>query len=433
MVISCTWPAYAQRVHNATKDWEEKGWWYFDAVKKRLMARHPLFVTYEPMRKATAEWMQRIVGENSVQHHASQSRHKQAYKTSFFSRRPDPANISEHLYLMREKLVDISPKDLRLGKVHPSSLSDYLYAAWVGYLNQLYSYVEKAAQLFVKTLDSQPNLKQAPKEFAKRLEWSDFNVWMQNQSREPVLAAEEASSRITLNPKALPEFRVNNTGGLEVRMPEPERLLKTMPEDFQRRLCFSHYQQWLHVRPDDFRFPSQVKIPIVRVRYKQPVNDNSVAVGPKTIPGWNGEHVYIKRDGYWEVRLMPYACGPGVVPVFVPRWRKDKPFSAYEFDAKAEPLLIIRKDQMLKLERDYSAAYPAGEYLVEVLGEHQVTLAKAHVANTNEARLANDFPATGFKPYWHKLIPALGFQFPKAVKVAEESNEEEEDDESDEK
>lgn len=430
MVISCTWPAYAQRVHNATKDWQDKGWWYFDKVKNQLMSRHPLFESFEPMKLAVTEWMNRQITENRVQHHASKSNHRQAYKTSFFSRRQENANPDRHFYLMREKLLDISPKDLRLRKVHPPEFSDYLYTAWDGYLGKLYTYVERAAAGFLKTFVAHTNVKLAAKQFANRLDWADFRAWLKDKSKEPILAVGEASDRITLNTKAMPEFKKDQAGEWVVKLPEPEKLLKTMPEDFQKRLCFSHYQKWLQDRTAGFDFPNNVIIPIVRVRYRQPVNDNSVAVGPKTIPGWNGGRVYVKREGYREVRLMPSAHGTGVVPVFVPRWRNDKPFSAYDFDATAKPLLTVRKDQTLKLQHDYSESYPAGDYLVEVLGEHQVTLTKAHIVNTREAKTANDFPATGFKPYWHKLIPALGFTFPKEVSVVEENGkgEEENDD-----
>lgn len=427
MVISCTWPAYAQRVHNATKNWEDKGWWYFDKVKNQLMSRHPLFENFEPMKLAVTEWMNRLIAENRIQHHASKSKHRQSYKTSFFSRRPEKPNTGEHFYLMREKLLDVSPKDLRLRKVHPPEFSDYLYAAWDKYLENLYSYVEKAAAGFLKTFDAHTNVKFAARQFSNRLEWSDFRAWLKDKSKEPVLAKDEAENRITLNPKAIPEFKKNQAGEWTVKLPEPEKLIKTLPEDFQRQLCFSHYQKWSQERPSGFDFPEKVIIPIVRVRYRQPVNDNSVAVGPKTMPGWDGGRVYVKRDGYQEVRLMPYAKGAGVVPVLVPRWRKDKPFSEYEFIADAKPLLTIRKNQVVKLQNDYSPNYKAGDYLVEVLGEHQPTLNKPHIVNTKEARIANDFPATGFKPYWHKLIPALGFIFPKEIHAVENVGEGEED------
>ena len=90
------------------KIWQDKGWWYFDKVKNQLMSRHPLFETFEPMKSAATDWMNRQITENRVQHHASKSNHRQAYKTSFFSRRQESANPDENFYLMREKLLDIS-------------------------------------------------------------------------------------------------------------------------------------------------------------------------------------------------------------------------------------------------------------------------------------------------------------------------------------
>ena len=228
----------------------------------------------------------------------------------------------------------------------------------------------------------------------------------------------------------MPEFKKDQTGQWVVKLPEPEKLLKTMPEDFQKRLCFSHYQKWLRDGSVGFDFPDSVIIPIVRVRYRQPVADRLIQSRsvPKQFPaGMADVRLCEARRISRSESLMPSAHGAGVVPVFVPRWRKDKPFSAYDFVAAAKPLLTVRKDQTLKLQHDYSENYPAGDYLVEVLGEHQVTLTKAHIVNTREAKTANDFPATGFKPYWHKLIPALGFAFPKEVSVVEENGKDEQE------
>jgi len=428
MVIACTWPAYAQRVHNATKDWQDKGWWHLDPVKKRLMARHPLFPNYQPMKEAVAGWMDRLIAESRIKHHASQSKHKQSCKTMFFSQRPDPKKPGQNFYLMREKLADISPKDLRLRKVYPPSLSDYLYTAWDCYLGNLCTYTEKAAHIFARSFDSRTPLKHADKEFAKRLEWADFLAWTDDQDRDPILAAKEAESRITLNPKALPEFRREDDSSVTVQMPEAEKLLKTMPEDFQKRICFAHYQRWREKPTGDFEFPAAVKIPIVRVRYRQPVSDNSVSKGPKSMPGYAGGRVYLKRGQLREVRLMPIVRGPGVIPVFVPQWRNDKTFAANDYDASAKPALVIRKDSVLRLVKDYSERYRAGDYLVVAFGEVQLHLTQAHVANTKEARVANNLPASGFQAYWHLLIPALGFEYPKNAAVSEELENDEEDD-----
>ena len=232
----------------------------------------------------------------------------------------------------------------------------------------------------------------------------------------------------------MPDFKKEPDGRLAVKMPEPEKLLKTMPEDFRRRLCFAHYQNWMEKRPVKFAFPpeAEVKIPIVRVRYRQPVNDNSVAIGPKTIPGYGGGHVYVKRGPRREVRLMPYAHGDGVVPVSVPYAKEDKPFSNYEFHPDAKPVMILRKGDIVRFTKDYNPAYPAGDYVVTVLGESVVKFALPHVANTKEALLANGFPKSGLQAKWHLLIPALGFQFPSAAAIAEGGNDDEEEEDADE-
>ena len=52
------------------------------------MSRHPLFGSFELMKSAVTEWMNRQITENRIRHHASKSNHGRAYKTSFFSQRP---------------------------------------------------------------------------------------------------------------------------------------------------------------------------------------------------------------------------------------------------------------------------------------------------------------------------------------------------------
>src|SRR5205814_1351741 len=131
-------------------------------------------------------------------------------------------------------LADISPKGLRLRKVYPPSLSDYLYTASDSYLGKLYAYTEKAANVFAQSFEPNTSLRQAGKDFPKRLDWDDFLAWSKDETREPVLPAEDDADRIALNPKALPEFRKDNGTSINVRMPQPEKLLKKMPEDFQK-------------------------------------------------------------------------------------------------------------------------------------------------------------------------------------------------------
>ena len=121
------------------------------------MSRHPLFENFEPMKLAVTEWMARLISENRVQHHASKSRHGQAYKTSFFSQRPDTANCWRTSYLdARKSFWKFLRKTCVSAKFIPPDSSDYLYAAWDGYLEKLYTYVEKAAAGFPKTLTPIP-------------------------------------------------------------------------------------------------------------------------------------------------------------------------------------------------------------------------------------------------------------------------------------
>ena len=68
----------------------------------------------------------------------------------------------------------------------------------------------------------------------------------------------------------MPEFKKNQAGEWIVKLPEPEKLLKTIPEDFSATACFSHYQKWSELPFGDFFFPKTSLFPIVRVRYRQP-------------------------------------------------------------------------------------------------------------------------------------------------------------------
>ena len=133
-----------------------------------------------------------------------------------------------------------------------------------------------------------------------------------------------------------------------------------------------------------------------------------------------------------EVRLLPYAHGNGVVPVFVPYAKQDKPFSNYEFISNAKPVMTLRKRAIVRFTKDYNPAYPAGDYVVTVLGESVVKFILPHVVNTKEALLANGFPKSGLQAKWHLIIPALGFQFPSAAANAEGGNDDEEEEDADE-
>ena len=171
-------------------------------VKNQLMSRHPLFETFEPMKSAATDWMNRQITENRVQHHASKSNHRQAYKTSFFSRRQESANPDENFYLMREKLLDISLKNLiaSVKFIHLNfPITSILLGMdiWKNFMPML----KKTATGFLKTFDVHTNVKLAAKQFSNRLDWSDFRGWLKDKSKEPILAVKEANDRITLKHK----------------------------------------------------------------------------------------------------------------------------------------------------------------------------------------------------------------------------------------
>lgn len=124
---------------------------------------------------------------------------------------------------------------------------------------------------------------------------------------------------------------------------------------------------------------------------------------------------------------MPHLKEAGVVPVFVPYAKRDKPYSNYEFVRDAMPVMVLRKQCIVRFVKDYSSTYMSGNYVVLVLGESVVKFTLPYVVNTKEALMANGLPKSGLQAKWHLLIPALGFEFPKNIAVAEQVAEEQED------
>jgi hypothetical protein len=179
-----------------------------------------------------------------------------------------------------------------------------------------------------------------------------------------------------------------------------------VPTSFTSRLCFAHFQQWRAEQAPPFAWPVQIKIPIRSVRLISVKDDTAV------VPFSRGTHAYVKRTGFKEVRIYPAEDGKGFVPVFVPYSKADKPASARPIRPKARPVAIMRKGQIVKLQKPLAAGAPAGSYRVLVIGQEQVKLLPPHVANEDEAKLAFQLPRSGLQPYWPEFIRCLGHELP---------------------
>jgi len=417
MVISCTLPWLARKIVDKGET-EEGGliWWRMDATDKKARAWNPLFPGPNAFRSVVERWLTDI----HVRHHMRQDSHRQAAKTTFYSKR------GADIYLAREDIGSITPADLTSGpnrpvRVHPVELGSYLWQLWSGYVNDLRNYVLAV----VATVKSQHNFdghssKDALKAVSEKLCYQAFESWRAQQAPTPALP-ETAASPLRLEPgsiKVSKDYMVGGTPDYEVA--EGADFFKALPADFTRRLCFAAFQRWREKGAGEAPvMPASVRIPIRKVRYRAKLSDEQAVIGPRSMPGRNGGHVYVARTDFREVRLMRSADGTGYLPVFVPLGRSYQPFSPYgEYRPDEKPALVIRKRQVLTLVQDYNEKCRAGEYVLEKFGSAQVTISYSHVARSIDARKAFGLPGKAFQPYWDKLIPALGFSWPTNVTSA---------------
>ena len=407
MVITCTLPWLARRVIDRGENVQgDLIWWKLDEQTRARRAINPVFPSDNAFRSVAEQWRDQM----DVRHHVANATHKQPAKTTFYSRRDLDKFIS------REEVTCLTPKDLhtegnRKCRVHPEELGRYLHLLWTSYSEDLLRYLAAARDAWVKehpiTKDNQEDVL---KEFKKRLCFTAFESWRvtdrQSAPELPIMPVQHL--RLDGNFKTV----IQEYHGT-IELPPRQKLFKRLTPDFARRLCFTSFQKWrAKKQPDAPAFPVQVRIPIPKVRYVAKLNLDNAVPGPKTMPGYGGHSVYVQRTDFREVRMMPATAGDGYVPVFVPLAAQYPLFSPFgNYVNEAEAVLTIRKRQRIKLVQDYNESIKAGEYVIEVLGAGQVTINLAHVARPKEARAAFGLPATGYKPYWKLLLPAMGIKF----------------------
>ncbi|MEK7675810.1 MAG: type II CRISPR RNA-guided endonuclease Cas9 [Verrucomicrobiota bacterium] len=187
---------------------------------------------------------------------------------------------------------------------------------------------------------------------------------------------------------------------------ELKKTNKHLPENFAKKLCFSHFQRWRADFAPAFRWPEKVNIPIKSVRLVAIKDDRAV------VPFSKGTRAYVERTGFKEVRIHPSEDGKSFVPVFVPYWKGDSPFSSYSFAPNSKPVAVIHKGQVVELKKALAAGAPAGKYRVLVMGQEQIKILPPHVANKDEAKIAFQLPKSGLQPYWPEFIRCIGYELP---------------------
>lgn len=199
----------------------------------------------------------------------------------------------------------------------------------------------------------------------------------------------------------------DESGNLEAEL---KRTKGCVSENFTSRLCFAHFQRWRERvkrgQNVEFTWPAIVKIPIRSVKLISVKDDMAVV---RFAPGTAG---YVKRTGFKEVRIHLSADGKSYVPVFVPYWRKDQPFSPKPVRPGSRPVLIIRRGMVLETKRPFSNGWGPGKFRVLSTKQSDVQILPDWLANKADALQAAGLPKTGLRPSWSELIRALGYELP---------------------
>ena len=179
-----------------------------------------------------------------------------------------------------------------------------------------------------------------------------------------------------------------------------------VPENFTRKLCFSHFQQWRADSAPTFYWPKKNKIPIRNVRLISVKDDTAV------VPFSPGTHAYVKRTSFKEVQIFLAEDGKSFVPVFVPHWKKDKPLLGQPIMPSSKPIAVIQRGQTVEIKKALAAGSPPGKYRVITTMQAQVKLVPAHLQNKPETLVAFGMKSFGANPPWSDFIRALGYELP---------------------
>jgi hypothetical protein len=188
-----------------------------------------------------------------------------------------------------------------------------------------------------------------------------------------------------------------------------------LPENFTRKLCFSHFQQWRADNAPAFYWPKEVKIPIRNVRLISVKDDTAV------VPFSPGTHAYVRRTGFKEVQVFLAEDEKSFVPVFIPYWKGDKLITETPIRKHGKPVAVIRRGMVVETKKPFSTGQPPGKYRVLVTGQNQLRLLPHYVANKEEAIVSFGLGKKGLQPYWPDFVRALGYELPHPPSVKSQS------------
>jgi len=233
-------------------------------------------------------------------------------------------------------------------------------------------------------------------------------------SREPIIALKPAdlkspkTGKSKIFPPELGDYLASAWEKYCETEPEWEKQIKAnnkcLPEAFQKRLCFSDFQQWRADGAPAFIWPKQVKIPIKRVGYIGVEDDSAVAPAS---PGTKG---FVARGSFREVRLHPSEDGKSLVPVFVPLWRLDKPIPKAPIKTDSESVAVIRRGQTVEIKNSPGRNTPVGKYRVASTMQQNIKLLPVYLADIKEALKASGFLENGVNISWDTFIKSAGYE-----------------------
>jgi hypothetical protein len=190
----------------------------------------------------------------------------------------------------------------------------------------------------------------------------------------------------------------------------------SVPGSFTNKLCFAHFQQWRAKGAPEFTWPKEVKIPIRNVRLIS-IKDHTAVM-----PFSKGTHAYVKRSGFREVRIHVGEDGKTLIPVFVPYWRGDPPFSNKPIASKSKPVAVIRRGDVVTLRKPLAAGAPAGRYRITSTKQEELRLIPAHLRDDEDTLIAFGLKRTGARPRWPEFLRAIGYELPHSSSTEPESS-----------
>lgn len=179
-----------------------------------------------------------------------------------------------------------------------------------------------------------------------------------------------------------------------------------LPEAFTSKVCFSHFQKWRADDAREFAWPERVKIPIRNVKLISVKDDQAVMlIGTQT-------RSYVKRNGYREVRICVSSDGKKLVPVLIPRWKRDHAVMKYPIQPDIRPFQILRINDTVHLVLPAGDGKPMGKYRITSTKQAEIRLVPVHIADDHVALRAAGFSKGGLRLTWPQFFRCAGYELP---------------------